>query len=65
MIFVKTFKGYEDKTEQIDAVTNAWIQTNNVDVRAIEVVMSHEQDSRSGSGDLLFTVLYKADQPIP
>ncbi|NIA13728.1 MAG: hypothetical protein GWP08_06570 [Nitrospiraceae bacterium] len=65
MIFVKTFKGYEDKTSQIDAATNAWILANNVDVRAVEVVLSHEQGSRAGSGDLLFTVLYKADEPIP
>ena len=64
MVFVKTFKGYEDKISQIDAATNAWILANNVDVQDVKVVLSHEQDSRAGSGDLLFTVLYKADEPI-
>ncbi len=64
MIFVKTFKGYEDKIGQIDAATNAWIFANKADVQGVEVVLSHEQNSRAGSGDLLFTVLYRADEPI-
>lgn len=65
MVFVKTFKGYEDKTAQIDAETNEWILRNKVDVRGIEVALSHEPGARSGSGDLIFTVLYKAGEPIP
>jgi len=64
MIFVKTFKGYEDKTRQLDSQVNEWIQRNNVNVIGIRAVLSHEPGARSGSGDLLFVVIYKADSPI-
>jgi len=64
MIFVRTFKGYEDKTGQLDQEVNAWIATNKVDVVAVNTVLSHEPESRSGSGDLLYALIYRADQPI-
>ncbi len=65
MIFVKTFKGYEDKTAELDASVNDWIAPNNVSVRAVTAVLSHESESRARSGDLLYTVSYEADRPIP
>ena len=64
MIFVKTFKGYEDKTGALDEQTNAWIVENKVEVVSIQTALSHEYEGRAGSGDLLYTVVYKADQPI-
>ncbi|MDK1021025.1 MAG: hypothetical protein QGD90_05260 [Candidatus Hydrogenedentes bacterium] len=65
MIFVKTFKGYEDKTAQLDDAVNEWIASNNIDVKTIMAVLSHEPGGRAGSGDLLYTVMYGADEPIP
>ena len=35
MIFVKTFKGYEDKTSDLDESVNGWIASNKVDVEAV------------------------------
>lgn len=64
MIFVKTFKGYEDKTRQLDADVNAWVTENNVDVRGIETALSHEPGGRAGSGDLIYTIMYKAETPL-
>ena len=64
MIFVKTFKGYEDKTMDLDNTVNEWLQNTGADVVDIKTVLSHEPNSRAGSGDLLYTVLYKADAPI-
>lgn len=64
MIFVKTFKGYEDKTFELDDTVNSWIKETAADVFDIKTVLSHEEGSRAGSGDLLYTVLYKADSPI-
>ena len=64
MIFVKTFKGYEDKTAQLDANVNAWIKTNQADIVDLKTVMSHEVEGRAASGDVLYTLLYKADAPI-
>ncbi len=64
MIFIKTFKGYEDKTMLIDAAVNDWILQKQVQVVRINSVLSHEPESRAGSGDLLYTVVYKADAPI-
>ena len=64
MIFVKTFKGYEDKTLQLDATVNAWIQSNGVNVVSIQTVLSHEPGGRAGSGDLLYTVIYRAEKPV-
>ncbi|MBX7256819.1 MAG: hypothetical protein K1Y02_10685 [Candidatus Hydrogenedentes bacterium] len=64
MIFVKTFKGYEDKPAEIDNAVNTWILRNKVEVVGLQTVLSHEHGGRAGSGDLLFTVMYKADQPI-
>lgn len=64
MIFVKTFKGYEDRTADLDKQVNEWVAKNRVDVRGINSSLSHEPEGRSGSGDLLYTVLYKADEPL-
>ena len=65
MIYVRTFKGYEDKTQDLDGLVNDWINEHQVTVVTIKTVLSHEQQSRAGSGDLLYTVLYDADKPIP
>ena len=51
MIFVKTFKGYEDKTSELDSTVNGWIVSNGVEVTEILSVLSHEVDGRAGSGD--------------
>lgn len=64
MIFVRTFKGYEDKTAQLDQDVNDWIVSNKVDVVAVNAVLSHEPGARSGSGDLLYALVYRADQPF-
>lgn len=65
MIFVKTFKGYEDKTAQLDASVNEWVSANKVDVVTVKTVLSHETEGRAKSGDLIYTVLYRSDQPVP
>lgn len=64
MIFVKTFKGYEDKTLAMDAEVNGWISRNGVEIVDVKTALSHENASRAGSGDLLYTILYRADAPI-
>jgi hypothetical protein len=64
MIFVKTFKGYEDKVAQLDTNVNDWIKTNQADVIDLKTAMSHEVEGRATSGDVLYTVLYKADAPL-
>lgn len=64
MIFVKTFKGYEDKPLVIDERVNSWVKANNVEVVDIRTTLSHEPGAKHGSGDLIYTVLYKADEPI-
>ena len=46
MIFVKTFKGYEDKTEQIDAATNH-LQSKTSIIPNISMILG------SGLGDLV------------
>ena len=63
MIFVKTFKGYEDKTMELDAAVNSWIQESGADVVDIKTVLAHEVGGRAGSGDLIYTVVYKGDAP--
>ena len=65
MVFVKTFKGYEDKIGQLDQTVNEWIQANQVKVGRVETALSHEPESRAKSGDLIYTVLYSADAPVP
>ena len=64
MIFVKTFKGYEDKPLVIDERANTWIKANNVEVVDVRTALSHEPGAKHGSGDLIYTVLYKADEPV-
>ena len=64
MIFIKTFKGYEDRTADLDNAVNEWIAQNTIRVRAINSVLSHESDGRAKTGDLLYTVVYDADRPI-
>ena len=64
MIYIKTFKGYEDRTGELDATVNEWISQNMVKVRAINSVLSHEPQGRAKTGDLLYTVIYDADRPI-
>lgn len=64
MVFVKTFKGYEDKTAQLDEQVNTWIASNTVEVVAVNSVLSHEYEGRAASGDLIYTLIYRADQAI-
>ncbi len=64
MVFVKTFKGYEDKVAQLDQEVNEWIRSNKVKVGRVETALSHETGGRAGTGDLIYTVLYSADTPI-
>ncbi|MBL7648543.1 MAG: hypothetical protein JNK74_20400 [Candidatus Hydrogenedentes bacterium] len=64
MIFVKTFKGYEDKIFDLDTAVNQWLLQARVEVVDIKTVLAHEIDGRAGSGDLIYTVLYKADAPL-
>jgi len=64
MIFVKTFKGYEDKTFELDTAVNTWIGEGKVEVVDVKTVLSHEVGGRAGSGDLIYTVMYKADAPL-
>lgn len=64
MKFVHTFKGYEDKTTDIDHEVNEWILKHKVQVVDIKTVMAHEFQGRSNSGDLLYTLIYEAEKPI-
>jgi hypothetical protein len=64
MIFVKTFKGYEDKPLVIDERVNTWIKTYSAEVVDVRTALSHEPGAQHGSGDVIYTVLYKADEPI-
>jgi hypothetical protein len=64
MVFVRTFKGYEDKPADLDSTVNQWVQQNNVDVVTIKTALSHEHGGRAGSGDLIYTVIYRAEAPI-
>jgi hypothetical protein len=68
MVFVKSFKGYEDKIQDMDTRVNAWIHANIKSIQQIvdvKVTMSHETNARSASGDLIYCVLYDAAQPLP
>lgn len=64
MMFVRTFKGYEDKTGEMDRSVNNWVSSAGVKVVDIKVSLSHEPNARSGSGDLIYTVIYEADAPV-
>jgi len=64
MKFVKTFKGYEDKTMELDSAVNGWIQNSKAVVIDVKSVLAHEVGGRAGSGDLIYTVIYEADAPI-
>ncbi len=63
MLFVQTFKGYEDKIADLDKTVNQWILQNKVDVVTVKTALSHEPGGRAGSGDLIYTVVYRAEQP--
>lgn len=65
-MFIKTFKGYEDKTQDLDNRVNQWLVTNQgaIEVVDFKVVMSHEPNSRGTSGDLICCVVYKAPKPL-
>ncbi len=63
MIFVKTFKGYEDRTAELDDMVNKWVTAQRVEVIGINSMLSHEAESLARSGDLIYVVSYKADKP--
>lgn len=65
MVFVTTFKGYEDRHLELDDEVNRWITATQADVVDIKVVLSHENNSRARSGDLLMVLQYRADKPLP
>ena len=64
MIFVKTFKGYEDRVRELDASVNEWLARHRVEVASVETVLSHEPNGRAKSGDLIYTVVYNAEGPV-
>ena len=64
MIFVKTFKGYEDKVQLLDDEVNRWVLQHKVQVMSVQTALSHEEGSRAQSGDLIYTIVYKADSPV-
>lgn len=64
MIFVKSFKGYEDKVNHLDQQVNEWLVRTQADVVDIKTALSHEHEGRSGMGDLIYTILYRANAPL-
>lgn len=67
MVYIKTFKGYEDKTSELDSAVNSWMVKNAhriKSIRDVKAVLSHETAGRAGSGDLLYVVLYEASEPL-
>jgi hypothetical protein len=64
MVFVKLFKGLDDKVSQLESAANEWIKTNNVTVRGISLSLAHAMESRTGSGDIVLVVSYEAEKPI-
>jgi len=64
MIFVKTFKGYEDKVQDLDRAVNEWVLANKVQVRSVQTALSHEVEGRHSSGDLIYTLVYEAATPL-
>jgi hypothetical protein len=67
MVYIKTFKGYEDKTSELDATVNGWLTTNAHRIKAvrdIKATLSHESGGRAGMGDLLYTVVYEASEAL-
>lgn len=68
MVYVKTFKGYEDKTADLDNEVNNWLKSNGSrisTIRDIKTALSHQHDARSGMGDLIYTVVYEAGEFLP
>ena len=65
MVFVKTFKGYEDKVQELDQAVNGWIAGQKIDVLDVKSALSHEEGGgRAHSGDLIYTLLYRAEEPV-
>ena len=66
-MFVKTFKGYEDKTADLDAAVNEWVvkHAGSIEVLTVQTELSHEPEARSRSGDLIYTVLYRSKTNSP
>lgn len=64
MIFVRSFKGYEDKTRELDEKLNDWLAHHKVEVVDVKCCLGHEPGGRAGSGDVIYTLLYKAEAPI-
>ena len=64
MLFAKSFKGYEDKAYRLDELLNEWVLEHKADCVDIKTALSHDQNAKHGSGDLIYTVIYRADAPI-
>ncbi len=67
MLFIKSFKGYEDRISEIDSEVNAWVlaQGATIQVMDVKIALAHEPGSSSGMGDLIYVVVYRADLPAP
>ncbi len=67
MVYVKTFKGYEDKIAELDKSVNEWLTASAHKIKAvrdIKATLSHEHAGRSGMGDLIYTIVYEASEPL-
>ena len=65
MLFVKTFKGYENRPTELDAAVNEWARQQGAEVCAVQPVLSHKPGAVALSGDLLQVILYQAEAPLP
>ena len=66
-MYIKTFKGYEDKTSELDDAVNQWIHhhRDRIEIIDVKTVLSHEDESRARSGDLIYTVIYESEDGAP
>lgn len=59
MVWLKSFKGYEDELDDLDRRVNDWIRDAHAEVVDVEVTMGFQPGQKSG--DVIYTVLFKRD----
>lgn len=57
MVWLKSFKGYEDELDDLDRRVNDWIRDSHAEVVDVEITLAFQPGQKSG--DVIYTLLFK------
>ena len=67
MVYVKTFKGYEDKIAELDKSVNDWLTASAHKIKAVlnrKATLSHDFVFNAAATAEIYTIVYEASEAL-